>query len=550
MQKISNLSLIKQAIKDKPYNESLYGLMYNGNAINILKQMPDESVDCVMTSPPFWGLRNYKSEPLVWEGEESCIHEWGEENASYFRESHNATSGSTLTSPPDGKITSLSQVKGTQGRFCCKCNAWFGSIGQEPTFELFLDHLMLIFSEVYRVLKKTGTCFVEFGDTFASSGGASRHLGYSDPKYDGRAGDFIEPSAYPQSVKAKSLCNIPHRFAIKMTDEIGFIQRNFIVWHKINSMPSSAKSRFTVDHSAIFFFVKSNSPQYYVNPKTLEVSWKKPKEEESKGETAYYSNDSTANTGENNKEPYKQNNPHLMRLKIPKEEAENFGSPRARNYREKKSKKTFDWQGRDYFFETQYEPIKQVSIDRLKRAVSNKNKYLKGDCGQSLHQPRPNTNYKGGGNKGRENNCAISTHAFGNGDYLVAPFDTEKGRIKRCVWSIPTKSFSSKTLGVDDTDHFAVYNPEIITAPILAGCPARICPECRIPMEKIGGKYTDCKCEKKDYDRGVILDPFAGSFTTCLTAKKLGRNYIGIELSKEYCDIGVRHIEKKCGGLF
>ena len=190
MQKISNLSLIKQTIKDEPYNESLYGLMYNGNAINILKQMPDESVDCVMTSPPFWGLRNYGTKLLVWGGEENCIHEWGEENASYFRESHNAIGGSTLTSPPDGKIASLSQVKGTQGKFCCKCNAWFGSLGQEHTFELFLDHLMLIFSEVYRVLKKTGTCFIEFGDTFASGGGASRHLGYSDPKYDGRAGDF------------------------------------------------------------------------------------------------------------------------------------------------------------------------------------------------------------------------------------------------------------------------------------------------------------------------------------------------------------------------
>jgi len=132
----------------------------------------------------------------------------------------------------------------------------------EKTFEEYIDHLIQIFSEVKRVLKDTGTCWVNIGDSYASSGGASRHFGYSDPKYpNGRSGTFAEPTAYPQSVLPKSLCGIPERFAIAMTDKLQFIRRNTIIWHKKNSMPSSVKDRFTVDFEYLYFFSKQG--KYY-----------------------------------------------------------------------------------------------------------------------------------------------------------------------------------------------------------------------------------------------------------------------------------------------
>jgi site-specific DNA-methyltransferase (adenine-specific) len=62
-------------------------------------------------------------------------------------------------------------------------------------------------------------------------------------------------------LREKSLMNIPARFAIAMTDELGFINRNQIIWHKPACMPSSAKDRFTVDFESIFFFTKSG--KYY-----------------------------------------------------------------------------------------------------------------------------------------------------------------------------------------------------------------------------------------------------------------------------------------------
>jgi len=182
--------------------------IYQGHTPDVLKSFPDDSIDCVITSPPYWSLRDYQLEPQIWD---------------------------------DG---------------------WKGQLGLEPTFELYLKHLMQIFGEVKRILKPTGTCFVNLGDSYASGDGSSRHIGYQDPKYkNGRAGDFIEPSAYPQgNVQPKSLCAIPERFKIMMIDS-GWICRNTIIWYKRNCMPSSANDRFTVDYEYVHFFVKN--PKYW-----------------------------------------------------------------------------------------------------------------------------------------------------------------------------------------------------------------------------------------------------------------------------------------------
>jgi DNA modification methylase len=82
----------------------------------------------------------------------------------------------------------------------------------------------------------------------------------------------------------------------------------------------------------------------------------------------------------------------------------------------------------------------------------------------------------------------------------------ERGRNKRCVWSIGTTNFAG--------DHFAVYPPKLVETPIKAGCP----------------------------EKGIVLDPFAGSGTTALVAAKLERRYIGIELNPKYVEVARRRI--------
>jgi DNA modification methylase len=147
--------------------------IYNGNALDVLKTFPDESVDMVITSPPYWALRDYGAE---------------------------------------------------------------GQLGLETTFQEYINKLCDIFDEVKRVLKKSGSCWVNLGDAYSGSG---KGVG---------------------GIKSKSLLQIPSRFAIGMCNR-GWILRNEIIWHKPNAMPQSVRDRFTVDYEKLFFFVKSK--KYY-----------------------------------------------------------------------------------------------------------------------------------------------------------------------------------------------------------------------------------------------------------------------------------------------
>lgn len=131
-------------------------------------------------------------------------------------------------------------------------------LGQEESFKDYINNLCVIFIEVQRVLKKEGTCFVNLGDTYNGIKKGNTALKYSNELKNQllTLTKNADISLFP-----KSLCNIPHRFAIKMTDDYNWILRNTVIWHKPNAMPSPVRDRFTVDYEYIFFFVKSR--KYY-----------------------------------------------------------------------------------------------------------------------------------------------------------------------------------------------------------------------------------------------------------------------------------------------
>jgi len=222
--------------------------LYCGHAIDVLKELEAGSVDCVPTSPPYWGLRSYKTEPLIW-GDNHCEHEWGSE----LVKSINLQAGN-----PEFQRQwreSATDKQAGQGNFCLKCGAWKGELGLEPTIELYISHLLLIFDEVKRVLKKTGTLWVNIGDSYSGSGKAS---GQSIEQVTAKqASNFASAHLVIDSgIPAKSLCLIPERFALAMVEN-GWILRNDIVWNKPNPMPESVKDRFTGSWEHLFFFVKS-----------------------------------------------------------------------------------------------------------------------------------------------------------------------------------------------------------------------------------------------------------------------------------------------------
>lgn len=138
-----------------------------------------------------------------------------------------------------------------------------------------------------------------------------------------------------------------------------------------------------------------------------------------------------------------------------------------------------------YWFETQYEPLQQTSIERMGRKwCGSKNKKF-----------------------GQENNKQQVIDAEERMD--ANRWANDKGRNKRCVWPITLRGYRGA--------HFATYPEELIETPIKAGCP----------------------------EGGIVLDIFMGSGTTGVVAKKLGRNYLGIELNPEYIEIANKRLYER-----
>jgi len=244
------------------YPEDFINKIICGNTLSVLKTLPDESVNCVVTSPPYWGLRDYGIEPVIWDGDKDCKHEWGNEKivkGSYgLNKDFNKRWGGYEGDKKKQEEMKPKEIH--QGNFCLKCGAWRGSLGLEPTFELYIKHLCDIFDEVKRVSRKDGTCWVNLGDSYGGTGTGQEK---SVNKYNETNGQYYE-QANARNIKNastkgkydKCLMLIPQRFAIEMVNR-GWILRNTIIWKKPNCMPSSAKDRFTVDFEYVYFFVKS-----------------------------------------------------------------------------------------------------------------------------------------------------------------------------------------------------------------------------------------------------------------------------------------------------
>ena len=245
-----------------------------GNCLDVLKGMDDESVDVVVTSPPYWALRDYGSDPVIWGGSAECQHQW-EEHVEPARggTSENANVGANK----DGEANNRGHPTVTQ--YCTKCGAWKGQLGLEPSPYEYIDHLMMIFDEAKRVLKPTGACWVNIGDTYNGN-----KKGNTDTVKNGKVSTDTFAKQEAKGIPPKSLCQIPSRFAIAMTDR-GWILRNSVIWQKPNVMPQSCKDRFTVDYEMFYFFTKST--EYYfqqqlepvseVSLKRAEYGWKSKK---------------------------------------------------------------------------------------------------------------------------------------------------------------------------------------------------------------------------------------------------------------------------------
>ena len=242
----------------------------NGDCLDMMATLPDESVDMCVTSPPYWGLRDYGGDGKVW-GNQLCIrdddtyvnHEW----EGYKRPSENTRKNNNSLQLKSAYWEPQEQA------FCKHCDAWFGQLGLEPTPEQYVKNMVEIFSEVKRVLKPEGTLWLNLGDSYAS--GKSRYSTKAQTlegkdNEDGKYGDLTKgkrPCMKSHSIlKDKDLVGIPWRVAFAL-QEAGWYLRQDIIWAKPNCMPESVKDRCTKNHEYIFLLTKSH--QYYYDNEAI-----------------------------------------------------------------------------------------------------------------------------------------------------------------------------------------------------------------------------------------------------------------------------------------
>ena len=177
------------------------GQIYCADALEGLKKIKDKSVSCCITSPPYYGLRDYGVD---------------------------------------------------------------GQIGLEPTPEEYISHLVSVFHEVWRVLRDDGTLWIIIGDSYAGSGKgawknkkAQKEVYIPDPQ-----GAEAKMAKTFDGIKAKDLIGIPWMLAFALRAD-GWYLRQDIIWHKPNAMPESVKDRCTKSHEYIFLLSKSQ--KYYYN---------------------------------------------------------------------------------------------------------------------------------------------------------------------------------------------------------------------------------------------------------------------------------------------
>ena len=188
-----------------------------GHALERLREIPDESVNLVVTSPPYWGLRDYKTEPIEF------------------------------------------------------ADGWVGQLGLEQTPDHFVDHLVEIFDECRRILKPNGNLWVNLGDSYMRRGIDHKEEHYGLQKHRDEASKF-RPRTIPAGYKRKDLVGLPWMFAFAARKS-GWYLRNDIVWAKSISgphyrggvvMPEPVKDRCTRSHEYFFHFAKSEKYYYDV----------------------------------------------------------------------------------------------------------------------------------------------------------------------------------------------------------------------------------------------------------------------------------------------
>lgn len=220
-----------------------------GDVRERLRELPDESVHCVVTSPPYWGLRDYGTATWVG-GQADCDH-----RSPTMREGRNEDRARLAGSAATNHDQLINMAK---AGVCGKCGARRVDLqlGLEPTVADHIEAMVGVFREVRRVLRKDGTLWLNYGDCYATSPNGRSAAETKAAGNDDRTFRDKPFSTIGGVLKAKDLCMIPNRLAIALQED-GWWVRSEIIWHKPNPMPESIKDRPATSHEKVWLLAKS-----------------------------------------------------------------------------------------------------------------------------------------------------------------------------------------------------------------------------------------------------------------------------------------------------
>ena len=225
----------------KLYYESGGVTLYHGDVLQVLRELPDESVNCCITSPPYYSLRDYGT--ARWSGGlPDCDHT-----------SNHGKQGAT-GQRADRTFTARAVYKDE----CRRCGAKRidQQIGLEETPDLYIDKLISVFREIRRVLTQDATLWCNIGDSYNAHPGQRKVTDKAGPKQASNTGSVGAASRSIDGMKPKDLIGVPWMLAFALRSD-GWYLRQEIIWQKLNCMPESVKDRPTRSHEQLFLLSKS-----------------------------------------------------------------------------------------------------------------------------------------------------------------------------------------------------------------------------------------------------------------------------------------------------
>lgn len=200
--------------------------MLNGHILDRLPEIPSNSVDCIVMSPPYLWARHYDIPDMVWGGSADCAHEW--RSVRYYHEGGGVHAKNRFIQGGEENAKLRRESRWRNDTYCVHCGGWLGQHGWERSAVQYIAHSKLYLRELYRILKPTGTLWLNIADSYYK--------------------------------KASQL--VPQQMQICMSN-IGWTIRKEIPWDKGGTRPKTDRPASTTESIILAVKAKNREPYYY-----------------------------------------------------------------------------------------------------------------------------------------------------------------------------------------------------------------------------------------------------------------------------------------------